>query len=55
LNHKVSETEYCLHLQVEPTQLGPMGRVSLCLWTPATLSTFHRKTEIEPVSETLFK
>jgi hypothetical protein len=30
-------TEFCLHLQVEPAQLGPMERASLCLRTPAAL------------------
>jgi hypothetical protein len=58
LKHDISETEFCLCLQVEPTQLGPINRAS-CLWAPATipkgtetsciywaqLSRFHLKTE----------
>jgi hypothetical protein len=29
----VSEAGFCLHLQVEPIQLGPIDRDSLCLRT----------------------
>jgi hypothetical protein len=29
LKHNVSETAYCLRLQVEPIQLGPLDRVGL--------------------------
>jgi hypothetical protein len=40
--NSISETAFCLRLQVEPTQLGPMHRASLYLrrpeWTPGTLS-----------------
>jgi hypothetical protein len=28
LKHNVSETGFCLHLRVRPTQLGPIGRAS---------------------------
>jgi hypothetical protein len=28
LKHNVSETGFCLRLQVEPTQLGPIDRIS---------------------------
>jgi hypothetical protein len=31
LNTTFWETRFCLRLQVEPTQLGPMVRASLCL------------------------
>jgi hypothetical protein len=31
LNHDVSETGFCLRLQVEPTQVGPIDRTNLCL------------------------
>jgi hypothetical protein len=31
LKYDVSVTGFCLHLQVEPTQLGPIDRASLCL------------------------
>jgi hypothetical protein len=31
--HNVSETGFCLHLQVKPTQLGPIDRASLHLGT----------------------
>jgi hypothetical protein len=33
LKHDVSETGFCFRLQVEPTQMGPIGRASLCLRT----------------------
>jgi hypothetical protein len=59
LKHSISETGFCLHLQVEPTQLVPIDRAGLCLRigpeaesTPiywALLSRFHLKTEIEAV------
>jgi hypothetical protein len=29
LKHDVSETDFCLHIQVEPTQLVPVDRASL--------------------------
>jgi hypothetical protein len=32
----LSETEFCLCLWVEPTQMGPIERASLRFWTPAT-------------------
>jgi hypothetical protein len=32
----VSETRFCLRLQVETTQIGPIDRASVCLRTPAT-------------------
>jgi hypothetical protein len=31
LKHNFSETQFCLFLQVEPTQLGPIDRASTCL------------------------
>jgi hypothetical protein len=31
LKHNISETEFCLRLQVEPTQLCPIDRASLYL------------------------
>jgi hypothetical protein len=31
LKHDISDTGFCLHLQVEPTQLRPIYRTSLCL------------------------
>jgi hypothetical protein len=31
--HNVSETGFCLHLQVKPTQLGPIDRASPYLKT----------------------
>jgi hypothetical protein len=33
--HNVSETAFCLRLQVEPIQLGPVDRASPYLRTPA--------------------
>jgi hypothetical protein len=41
LEHDVSETSFCLRLQVEPTQWSPTPRASLSLRTAAT-----RETEI---------
>jgi hypothetical protein len=35
ISKHVSETGFCLRLQVEPTQLGPIDRTSPCLRTPA--------------------
>jgi hypothetical protein len=32
--HNVSETGFCLRLQVEPTRLGPVNRASPYLRTP---------------------
>jgi hypothetical protein len=32
--HNVSETGFCLRLQVEPTQLGPIDRATPYLRTP---------------------
>jgi hypothetical protein len=37
-NHNVSETGFRLHLQVKPTQLGPIDRASPYLWTPVPAS-----------------
>jgi hypothetical protein len=36
--HSVLETVFCLRLQVEPTQLGPVNRASPYLRTPAPKS-----------------
>jgi hypothetical protein len=35
--HNVSDTGFDLHLQVRPTQLGPIDRITPYLWTPVTL------------------
>jgi hypothetical protein len=49
LDHDVSETGFCLRLEVEHTHLGPVDRASLCLRTPATLSMgFIEPTEHKP-------
>jgi hypothetical protein len=46
LKHDVSETGFCLRLQVELTfKLGPIDRTSLCL--KAQLNRFHLMTETE--------
>jgi hypothetical protein len=37
LKEYVSETGFCLRLQAEPTQVGPIESVSLSLRTPATI------------------
>jgi hypothetical protein len=39
LKHDVSDTGFCLLLQVEPTQLGPIDRASLFVQTLATTTT----------------
>jgi hypothetical protein len=36
LKHDVSDTEFCLSLQVEAIQLWPIDEASLCLRTQAT-------------------
>jgi hypothetical protein len=36
LKHDVSETEFCLRLQAEPTLLGPIDRASLAAETNST-------------------
>jgi hypothetical protein len=45
LKHKVSETEFCLRLQVEHNQLGSMDRSSLCFRLPATTARFIKPTQ----------
>jgi hypothetical protein len=41
-----SKTGLCLHLQAEPTEVGPLDRVPLCLRTPATtLIQFIKETQ----------
>jgi hypothetical protein len=57
LKHDVSDTVFCLRLQVENSQIGPVERANLCLQIPATtatnstywahLSRFHLKTGAE--------
>jgi hypothetical protein len=43
--HNVSETGFCLHLQVKPTQLGPIDRASPSLRTPApTQDRVHKQS-----------
>jgi hypothetical protein len=37
LNHDVSDIEFCLCLRVEPTQVGPIGKCSLCLRTAPSI------------------
>jgi hypothetical protein len=37
LKHEVAETEFCLRIQLDPTQVGPIERAS----------RFHLKTEKE--------
>lgn len=34
LKHTILETEFSLHLQVKPVQMGPIVRPSPYLWTP---------------------
>jgi hypothetical protein len=53
LKHDVSETEFCLRRQMEPSQMGPIKRASLFLRTSslfwAQLSRFHLKTKTESI------
>jgi hypothetical protein len=44
LKHNISETGFCLRLQVEPTELGPIDRTSPYLRTPAP--TQESETEL---------
>jgi hypothetical protein len=49
--HNVSETGFCLRLQVKPTQLGPINRASPYLRTPVpdarwSITSYPRCTEI---------
>jgi hypothetical protein len=37
--NSILETGFYLHLQMEPTQMGPIERASLCLWTPSSTTT----------------
>jgi hypothetical protein len=39
LEHVISETGFCLLLQVEPTQMGPIERTGPCLWTLITTTS----------------
>jgi hypothetical protein len=43
--HNVSESGFCLRLQVEPTQLDPVDRDSRYLRTPASVSQSHIATD----------
>jgi hypothetical protein len=51
LKYVLSETGFCLRLQVERNQVAPIGRASLCLRTSCIywthLSKLHLKTETE--------
>jgi hypothetical protein len=46
LKHNISETGFCLLLQVEHTQLGPVQRQTSSIYW-AQLSRFHLKTETD--------
>jgi hypothetical protein len=41
LKHDVSETGFCLRLQVEITQVGPIERASLCLCAGTQTTSFY--------------
>jgi hypothetical protein len=50
LKHGVLKTRFCLRLQVEPTQLGPIARASLSLRTPVVEAEINlRPTVSRPV------
>jgi hypothetical protein len=55
--HNLSETVFCLRLQVEPTQLGPIDRTGIgtCSIYWAQLSRFHLKTETEVIVQIYLK
>jgi hypothetical protein len=46
----VSETGFCLRLQVQPTQLGPNGRASPCFVFRCSLLGWTQTVELVPVS-----
>jgi hypothetical protein len=49
LKHDISETGFCLRVQVELTQLDAIDRASLCLRTPATTPIrFIKPTQHKP-------
>jgi hypothetical protein len=52
LKHNVSENGFCLRLQVEPTQLGPIARASPYLRTPApTQDRVYKPSTAETIRE----
>jgi hypothetical protein len=52
LKHVVMDTGFCLRFQVEPTQVGPLSRASLCL--RATWVGYTWRQRSNPVSEILY-
>jgi hypothetical protein len=48
LKHNVSETGFCLRLQVEPTQLDPMDRDSAYFRTPAQTQDYWKLSGASP-------
>jgi hypothetical protein len=40
-NHNVSETEFCLRLQVKPTQLGPINRARAYIYASTVGRSLH--------------
>jgi hypothetical protein len=52
LKYNVLKTGFCLHLQVESTQLGPTDRASPYLWTPApTQDNLHIPSTAQTICE----
>jgi hypothetical protein len=51
--HNVSEAGFCLHLQVKPTQLGPIHRASPYLQTPVPVRVRVRVTLRLTVSQSV--
>jgi hypothetical protein len=51
-NHNVSETGFCLHPQVKPTQLDPIDRASPYLRTPmAVIQGVHKISTPQTICE----
>jgi hypothetical protein len=54
LKHNISETGFCLHVEVKPTQLGPVNRASPYLRTPApTQVRVCKPSTAQTISESL--
>jgi hypothetical protein len=50
LKHNVSETGFCLHLQVDPSQLGSIDKDSPYLQIPAPSQDQVKKVKAIPVT-----
>jgi hypothetical protein len=55
LKHDVSETGFCLHLHVEPAQVGQLESASICLQTPAGQGQGYITTNNQSVSMSWYR